>query len=144
VGLRPHACWDCGFEYHRGHGCLSVVSVVCCQVEVSASGWSLIQRSPTECVVSKKCDREASKTEAALAPKGGCRAIEKNCLKLYNNCMSFNLCFFASKYLKPNSSLQSYLYREYSITQIACTSTKNSLLPGNFQTFICSSYIIMS
>jgi hypothetical protein len=25
------------------------VSVVCCQVEVSASGWSLIQGSPTEC-----------------------------------------------------------------------------------------------
>jgi hypothetical protein len=26
-----------GFESHRGHGCLSVVSVVCCQVEVSAT-----------------------------------------------------------------------------------------------------------
>ena len=38
VGLRPLACWDCGFESHRGHGCLSVVSVVCCQVEFSASG----------------------------------------------------------------------------------------------------------
>jgi len=32
-----------------GHGCLSVVSFVCCQVEVSATGWSLVQRSPTEC-----------------------------------------------------------------------------------------------
>jgi hypothetical protein len=30
-------------------GCLSVVSVVCCQVEVSATSWSLIQRSPTDC-----------------------------------------------------------------------------------------------
>jgi hypothetical protein len=30
VGLRPLACWG-GFESHRGHGCLSVVSVVCCQ-----------------------------------------------------------------------------------------------------------------
>jgi hypothetical protein len=29
-----------------------VVSVVCCQVEVSAMGWSLVQRSPTDCVVS--------------------------------------------------------------------------------------------
>jgi hypothetical protein len=47
-----------------GHGCLSVVSVVCCQVEVSATGWSLVQRSPTECGVSD-CDREASKNEAA-------------------------------------------------------------------------------
>jgi hypothetical protein len=26
-----------------------VVSVVCCQVEVSAKDWSLVQRSPTEC-----------------------------------------------------------------------------------------------
>jgi hypothetical protein len=45
-------------------GCLSVVSVVCCQVEVSATGWSLAQRSPTDCGVSE-CDREASKHEAA-------------------------------------------------------------------------------
>jgi len=26
-----------------------VVSVVCCQVEVSATSWSLVQRSPTDC-----------------------------------------------------------------------------------------------
>ena len=40
-GLRrrswPLACCDRGFESHRGHGCLSVVCVVCCQVEVSAT-----------------------------------------------------------------------------------------------------------
>jgi hypothetical protein len=34
------------------------VSVVCCQVEVPALGRSLVQRSPTECGVSK-CGREA-------------------------------------------------------------------------------------
>jgi hypothetical protein len=28
---------------------LFVVSVVCCQVEVSATSWSLAQRSPTDC-----------------------------------------------------------------------------------------------
>jgi hypothetical protein len=28
---------------------LSVVSVVCCQIEVSATNWSLVQRSPTDC-----------------------------------------------------------------------------------------------
>jgi hypothetical protein len=32
-----------------------VVSVVCCQVEVSATGWSLVQRSPTDCGVSQMC-----------------------------------------------------------------------------------------
>jgi hypothetical protein len=40
----------------RGH-----VSVVCCQVEVSATSWSLVQRSPTEFGVSKVCDHETSK-----------------------------------------------------------------------------------
>jgi hypothetical protein len=28
---------------------LSVVNVVCCQLEVSATSWSLVQRSPTYC-----------------------------------------------------------------------------------------------
>jgi hypothetical protein len=28
VGLRPPDCWDCRFESRRGHGCLSLVSVV--------------------------------------------------------------------------------------------------------------------
>ena len=60
VGLRPLACWDRGFESHLGHGCLSVVSVVCSQIEVSAMG--LITR-PEEsyrlwCVV--VCDQETS------------------------------------------------------------------------------------
>jgi hypothetical protein len=38
---------------------ISILSVVCCQVEVSATGWSLGQVSPTGCGVSE-CDREAS------------------------------------------------------------------------------------
>jgi len=42
-----------------GNGCLSVVSVVCCQVEISATGWSLVQRSSTEFGVSA-CDHESS------------------------------------------------------------------------------------
>ena len=31
------------------HGYLSVVIVVCCQIEVSATNRSLVQRSPTDC-----------------------------------------------------------------------------------------------
>ena len=31
---------------------VSLVSVVCCQAEVSATGWSLVQRSPTDCAAS--------------------------------------------------------------------------------------------
>ena len=40
------------------HRCLSVVSVLCCQVEVSATSWSLVQRSPTDCGASLCCDLE--------------------------------------------------------------------------------------
>jgi hypothetical protein len=37
MDLRPFACWDYGFETRWGHGCQSHVSVVCRQVEVSAT-----------------------------------------------------------------------------------------------------------
>ena len=51
-------CWDCGFE-SCGHGILSLVGVVFCQVEFSASGLSLVQRNSTDCGASY-CDHEAS------------------------------------------------------------------------------------
>ena len=51
MGLRPLACWDCGFESPLGHSFLSVLNIVCCQVEVSVTGRSLVQRSLTECGV---------------------------------------------------------------------------------------------
>ena len=47
-----------------GHGCLSLVSVVCCQVEVSALSRSLFQKSPIVCGVSE-WDREASKKKVS-------------------------------------------------------------------------------
>jgi hypothetical protein len=66
-GPLPLAYWDCWFHSRRGHECLSLVSVVWYQV--SASGWSLVQRSPTECGVSWVwtwiCD-----IEGALARQG--------------------------------------------------------------------------
>jgi len=74
IGLWPLACWDCGFESHRGHECLSVVIVVCCQVEVSATSWSLVQRSPTtvvrRCVWSRNLvNEEALAHWGLLRPK---------------------------------------------------------------------------
>jgi len=39
MGLRPLDCWNCGFESSLGHGCLFVVGIVCCQVDVFAAGW---------------------------------------------------------------------------------------------------------
>ena len=76
VGLRPLSCCDCGFESHRGHGC---VSVVCCQVEISASGWSLVQRSPTECGVSE-CNHESSTMRRPSATKGCWVMVKKKAL----------------------------------------------------------------
>jgi hypothetical protein len=53
AGLRPLTCWNCRFELRRRQGCLSLVRVMCCcQVEVSAPGRSLIQRSLIQCGVS--------------------------------------------------------------------------------------------
>jgi hypothetical protein len=46
VCLPPLAYWEWGFESRQRHGCLSLASVVCCQLEVSTSGWSLVQRRP--------------------------------------------------------------------------------------------------
>jgi hypothetical protein len=57
--VRPLGCWDCGFEFPRGHGCLSLVNVACCRVEVSATGRAVDHRRPTECGVSE-CDHETS------------------------------------------------------------------------------------
>ena len=51
------------------------MSVECCQVEVSASGRSLVRRSPTKCGVSE-CDREASIMRRPW-PTGGCCAMGK-------------------------------------------------------------------
>jgi hypothetical protein len=64
--------------------------VLCCQVEVSATGWSLVQRSPTECGVSE-CDREASIMRRRRPPRG-CRAIgkKKYFLQICFSNVSFN------------------------------------------------------
>jgi hypothetical protein len=50
------------------------VNVMCCQLEVSATEWSLIQRSFTECGVSE-CDREASIMRPSLT--FGCCAMKR-------------------------------------------------------------------
>ena len=65
---------DRGFESHRRHGCLSVVSVVCCQVEVSATSSSLVQWSPTDCdaslyVIKKPHERGGHGQRWAAAPQ---------------------------------------------------------------------------
>ena len=60
-----------------GHGCLCLVSVVCRQVEVSATGRSLDQRSHTECGVSG-CDREVLIMTRPWPTGGCCDMIKKD------------------------------------------------------------------
>jgi len=105
VVLRSLACWDCGFESRRGHGCLSLMIVVCCQVEVSASGWSLVQMSPTECGVSE-CDHEFS-TMRRPWPTGGCCAMvkKKNENEAFWLFMKFSCDFHIFNYKNIGSSL---------------------------------------
>jgi len=52
-----------------GIDCLFLLSVICCQAQVSATGRSLVQRIPTECGV---CDRETSiMRKVCCATRGG-------------------------------------------------------------------------
>ena len=81
MGLRPLVCWDCGFEFRQGHAVVSLVTVVCCQVELSASSLSLVQRSYSECRVSE-CDREASMMRS-LWPLGALAPWAKKSLETY-------------------------------------------------------------
>jgi len=76
VGFWPFACWDCGIESHREYECLSVMSFVCCQVEVSASGRSFVQRSHTKYV--SKCDHEASIMRRPWSTWSCCAMVKQN------------------------------------------------------------------
>ena len=58
VGLNPTEAMDV------------FLNVVCCQVEVSTSGWSLVRREPTELGVSEVCDREAPSGEWGRSAAG--------------------------------------------------------------------------
>ena len=65
------SCMDSGFESRRRDWGLSLMSVVCCQAEVSVSGWSPDRRSLTECDV-YECDHEASKIGRLCPTRGSC------------------------------------------------------------------------
>jgi hypothetical protein len=78
MGVQPLDCWDCGFDSCRRQRYLSLVSVACCQAEVSASGWSLVQRSPTECGCVSNCQRWGG-----LGPIGAVTPKERKITKLF-------------------------------------------------------------
>jgi len=53
-----------------------VVSVVCCQVEVSATDWSLVQRSPTDC--GESCVIKKPRTRGGYSPLEGSKIQTHN------------------------------------------------------------------
>jgi hypothetical protein len=57
--------WDCELESNRVHPFLYLLCVVFCHLKVSASGWSFVRRSLTECGVSD-CDLEDPWHEATI------------------------------------------------------------------------------
>jgi len=70
VGLWPLACWDCGFESHRGHGCLSWVLCVVRKRSVRRSDHSSSGILPTvvrRCVWSRKLVNEEATVHWGLS-----------------------------------------------------------------------------
>jgi hypothetical protein len=61
------------------------LSVVCCQVEVSATIWSLVQRSPADCGASRWVWSRNLVNEEALAHWGLLRQIKKCSSKIYEH-----------------------------------------------------------
>ena len=77
------------------------MSVVCFQVEICASGCSLVHRSPVECGVSE-CDFETSVMRTRST--GGCRAMKKSVPDGQINLTTFNFEIANSSYVIPSGS----------------------------------------
>jgi hypothetical protein len=92
--LLPLACYDSGFESRRVHGCLSVACVVCCQVEVSATSWLLVQRSPTDCGAS--CVIKKPRGRGGHSPRWAAEP-EKIIIIINSNNIVIHLYFTAQK-----------------------------------------------
>ena len=78
VVVRPFYCWDRGFEFLWGHGCSSLVFVVCCVGSGLCDG--LITRSEESyrvCVCLIVCDLETSTTRRP-GPELGCCVTENS------------------------------------------------------------------
>jgi hypothetical protein len=87
--LRWSLCsWDCGFETRKGHGCLSLVSVVCCQVQEMSvrrddhSSRGVLPREACLWVIPKP--RKGGDPE----PLG--RSSHKNVYKMFYQCGSYD------------------------------------------------------
>ena len=122
VDLRPLSCCYCGFESRRKYACLSVVSVVCCQVEVSATDWSLVHRSPTECGVSE-CDCEVRIMRRSWPTKYCCTTGEK---KQYSS-----FCIQKSRYFLSTLSISLIPYLTKNPCSVDITVSEMTSVPNH-------------
>jgi hypothetical protein len=76
VGLRPLACWDCGFESPQKRGCLSSLCFVSCHVKVFVSVWSLVQVCPTSYGVCNRVWSRIIDNEEALSHCSCCAMVK--------------------------------------------------------------------
>jgi hypothetical protein len=75
----PLAYWDCGFESRREHGCLSLVSVVCCQSSLRRADHSFRGVLPSMVCLSVIVK---PRTLTRPRPPRGCRAIGKKMIEV--------------------------------------------------------------
>ena len=113
MGLRPLFAAIVGSNPAVGMDVCLFLSVVCCQVEVSALGRSLVQRSPTECGVCIEYDREVSYVEAMTqnrveAPRWG--GNSRICLNVSANLTYKTVLFIGYLTLRR---LMSYIYMKH-------------------------------
>jgi hypothetical protein len=142
VGLRPLAFWGCGLESRKGHRCLSLVSVVCCQEGFSASDWYLAQRSPTECGVSE-CDVKPRQwggpgVKGAVVPK-------KESSGIYMGDVLCLLCYILLCNLNPNNFPDTKLIEcniNYTNTSTPTCTFLTSLLDYSANKFLNSYFVL--
>jgi len=80
-----------------------VVSIVCCQVEVSATSWSLVQRSPTDCGV-RHCVWSRNIKNEVMTRVGSQRYKKKRWTDFSNLFLEWNSTCFG-QFLCPSSGV---------------------------------------
>jgi len=100
---------------------MSVVSVVCCQVEISATDWSLVQGSPTDCGAS--CVIKKPRKRGGWSPLPGCENTTTMGCNARKTNKQTGYCF--NRHLRGTCCLhlQGNEHREVVLKQAGCPRT---------------------
>ena len=77
------ACWNCGFESRWSHGCLSLVSVVCCQRSLRGADPSPEESYRLWYII--VCDLQTSNTRRPWPALGCCARNKMHCPYVASN-----------------------------------------------------------